>query len=205
MINYSKESKKACIRFGLIDFIKKNKALIICISIIILISLLTGIFTAIKLYNLDNDIDLEDYSIYKLIDGSIYSFSSLILRILSIVIICLLIFVFTLNKYSSILAFLLIIYRTFLITVNCTFLIIKSGLSGLINSLIILPFQIINIIIISIFLIICIMKTKYKKECGYINYNHSKLLILLFVLSVLTCSAETIVLLIFKPTTILVV
>ena len=74
MINYGKESRLLNIKYSIIEFYKKNKIIIFVIGVLLIIALLTGIFTSIKMYNLDKDIDLKKYSIYALLDGSVYSF-----------------------------------------------------------------------------------------------------------------------------------
>lgn len=207
MIDYTKNNYGwARIKFYIQDFFKKNKLIIILLIFVILISLLTGIFTSIKLYNADNDIDLEDFSMYAMIDGGVYSFKYFILRFVSCLIMAGLLFVCSFNLFLNILGICLIVYRSFLVTLNCTFIIIKMGLGGILSSiLIVLPIQILLIALLSLMFIIYINMSKDKKLCGSYDNNYKKLLLILLISMLLLDIVEITLLLIFKPTTILII
>lgn len=206
MSNYYGKSKWLEFKYGFTEFLNKNKWLIIIVSIAIILSLLTGIFTSVKLYNLDNSIDLEQYSMYTLIDGDIYSFRFFLLRFLSCLIMVFLLYVFSLNKFLSILGLALIIYRSFLITLNCTFIIIKLGLNGFISVfLIILPCQLLFIVLLALIFVLLTNMQKIKKECGCAESSQKQALLTLIILLLVVDIVEVILLLIFKPTTILII
>ena len=157
MVNYNGQAKWVAIKYAVVEFWRKNKFLLILLGALILIALLTGVFTSIKLYNLDNDIDLTDYSVKTMVDGSIYSFSYFLLRLLSCLIIIGLLLLFSLNKFMYFLGVSLIVYRTYLITLNCTFIIIKYGVGGILNAiLIVLPCQLLFLFLITIIFVLFI-------------------------------------------------
>lgn len=205
-MNYKSGSKWASIKYAVSDFFNKNKWLIIVLGALLLLALLTGVFTAIKLYNLDNDMDLEEYSMYTLIDGSIYSFKYLLLRLLSCFIVLGLLYVFSLTKYLYVFGFALVVYRAFLITLNVTLIVIRLGISGVLTSLlIILPCQVACVAILALLFVLLMLMTKSKKECSYIPHETSNAFVVLLLAMVLVCVVEAILLLIFRPTTILII
>lgn len=206
MVNYNGQAKWVAIKYTVVEFWRKNKFLLILLGGLILIALLTGVFTSIKLYNLDNDIDLTDYSVKTMVDGSIYSFSYFLLRLLSCLIIIGLLLLFSLNKFMYFLGVSLIVYRTYLITLNCTFIIIKYGVGGILNAiLIILPCQLLFLFLITILFVLFIDMFKQKKECGSVDSGYYKLILYLLLLLLVIDLVEIILLVVFKPTTILII
>lgn len=206
MINYKKESFFANLKYSLIEFYNKNKWLIIIIGLLLAVALLTGIFTSIKLYNLDNDIDLKKYSISAFLDGSVYTFKNLFLRFLSLVLVCGLLFVFSLNIWVAGFGYALLIYRGFLITLNCTFAIIKCGFSGsLFPILIIFLSQVLLICLLGILFIVLLNNARYKKRFGCVLAKDKYKLLYLLITILIVTLVETLLLIIFKPTTILII
>ena len=205
MINYNNQSKWLNFKYAAKEFYSKNKVIIFVVGALILLALLTGIFTSIKLCNLDEDIELKDYSIYILIDGSIYSFKYFILRLVSSLVIVGLLFVFSLKKFLNCFGVALLIYRSFLITLNCTFIIIKLGIGGIMGALlIILPCHLICLTLLFLTFITLLNLAKHKRECGAPNKDLLNLLWALLIGIIIIDIVEIILLLIFKPTTILV-
>lgn len=206
MINYSGQSRLISIKYAVIEFWQKNKFWIILLGSLMLIALLTGIFTSIKLYNLDNDISLDDYSVNTILNGNIYSFSYFLLRILSCLIIASLLYVFSLSKFTYFLGLALIIYRTYLVTLNCTFIIIKLGVGGIISSLlIVLPCQLLFLFVMCTLFIIFMDINKQKKQCGVVDKSSMNLMLVLLFLFLVIDIVEVVLLVIFKPTTILII
>lgn len=206
MINYNKESKLTNIKYSIIGFLNKNKFLIIALGILLIIALLTGIFTSIKLYNLDNDIDLKKYSIHALLDGSVYSFKYFLLRFLSTIIVCSLLFVFSHNVWISILGYALLIYRAFLITLNCTFVIIKCGFSGMFFPLLVIFLsQILLLCLLGVLFIVLLNMAKNKKKFGCVLIQDKIKLVYVLIAILVISLLETLLLVIFKPTSILII
>lgn len=206
MINYNNQSKWLNFKYATKEFYSKNKVIIFVVGALILLALLTGIFTSIKLCSLDEEIELKDYSIYILIDGSIYSFKYLILRLVSNLIIIGLLFIFSLKKFLNCFGVALLVYRSFLITLNCTFIIIKLGMGGIMGALlIILPCHLICLTLLFLTFITFLNLAKHKRECGVLSADLLNLLWALLIGVLIINIVEIILLLIFKPTTILVI
>lgn len=204
MKNYSGQAKWVSIKYSIVEFLQKYKVWLIILISLILISMLTGIFTSIKLYNLDNDIDLSGFSIKTVISGEIYSFGYFLLRLVSCLLVVGLLILFAMNKYIYILGVCLIVYRAYLITLNCTFIVIKCGVGGILNVfLIILPCQILFLMILSTIFLVFIGLFKQKKFGGCEDYN--KLIVWLLILLLVVDIVEILLLLVFKPTTILII
>ncbi|MBE7074426.1 MAG: hypothetical protein E7376_00375 [Clostridiales bacterium] len=205
MINYNKESRLLNLKYACLEFYNKNKILIIILGLFLIVALLTGIFTSIKLYNLDNDIELEKFSMYSIIDGSIYTFRHCLLRMLSSVVMVGLLFIFSLNGFLSLFGYMLLIYRAFLITLNCTFVIISIGLGGIIGCLIIiLPCQLLSLMLQCVIFMIFLNVKKEKKRCGFIDNSHFKKILIFSIVLLIANLLEGGLLIIFKPTTILI-
>lgn len=206
MINYSKESRLANIKYSLLEFYNKNKAIIFFVGITLVVALLTGIFTSIKLYNLDKDIDLKKYSIHALLDGSVYTFKYFFLRFLSLLLMCGLLFVFSLNFWVSGFGYALLIYRGFLITLNCTFAIIKCGFSGMLFPLIIILLsQITLICLLGVLFVFFLNNARHKKKYNCLFQNDKNKILYILLVIFLVALLETLLLIIFKPTTILII
>lgn len=205
-MNYNNNAKWLDIKCTIVEFYRKNRWLIILLGFLLVLALLTGIFTSIKLYNLDNDIDLKGYSVYAVLDGGIYSFKFFVLRFISNLFVVALLCLFCLNKFVSVFGVVLIVYRAFLITLNCTFIIIKQGLGGLFTSIIIVfPCQLICLILLSLIFIILLKLFKSKKECGIYDRNLLSILVVLLIGLLIIDLIEVLLLLLFKPTTIYVI
>lgn len=206
MINYNSQSRLIAIKYAVIEFWQKNKFWIILLGSLMLIALLTGIFTSIKLYNLDNDINLDDYSVNTILNGNVYSFGYFLLRILSCLIIAGLLYLFSLSKFTYFLGLALIIYRAYLVTLNCTFIVIKLGVGGIISSLlIVLPCQLLFLFIMCVLFILFMNINKQKSQCGTVDKSSLNLMLVLLLLFLVVDIVEIILLVIFKPTTILII
>lgn len=206
MINYGRQSFFDNLKYSLLEFYNKNKWLIFTILILLVLAMLTGIFTSVKLFKIDSDIDLEKYSIYALIEGDAYSFKYFLLRYVSVFLICGLLFVFSLTAWLYGLGFLLLIYRCFLVALNCTFLLLKCSFSEFMFPLIVIFLaQILIMLLLAMLYIIFLNLAKNKKRYKYLFPNEKRKVIYTIILLSLAVLIETLLLLIFKPTTILII
>ena len=206
MIDYSKKAKINNIKYSFISFCNQNKLALFFSFLLIIIFLLTGIFTGIKLYNLNSSINFNDYSFITLVSGDIYSVTIFIKRFLSVILVLGLCILFSINKWLRPLGYCLICYRAFLISLNCTFIVIFLGIGGAINSiLIIFPCQIALLTIILFCFITSISAFKIKSLCGKLNnnmLNHILFsIIIVFIINIL----EALLLVTFKSTTLLII
>ncbi|MBQ7884914.1 MAG: hypothetical protein IJ318_02315 [Clostridia bacterium] len=206
MINYQKESRRIGFKYALVEFYNKNKVLIYIMSALLLIALLTGVFTAVKLLKLDGDLDLKKYSIYALIDGSVYTFKYFMLRLLSVSLMAGLLFVFSLAPWVYAFGFVILIYRGFLITLNCTFVIIKYGFSGMMFPLLVVFLaQIVMVALLAVVFILFLNMLKEKKRCGRFLPDYKHKVFTTFLIILIVALVEMLLLFVFKPTTILII
>lgn len=206
MINYGKEIRINNLKYSFLGFYKSNKAKLLILAFLLLLSLLTGIFTAIKLYNINSEVNLLNYSFVTLIDGAIYTFSIFIKRFLSMLLVIGLLILFSLNKYISVFGYLLLCYRAFLLSINCTLIVIVLGIGGAINGiLIILPCHLIEILLMSLIFILGMSACKNKKAYGSFGNGFSKHLTLIIVASLIVDILEILLLYLFKASTILII
>ena len=206
MINYNKVGKFSQIKYALLQFYSKNKLKIIFLIFLIVLFLLTGVFTALKISDIEKALKSTEFSFEAITNGNIYDFSFFIKRYLSILFVMFLLFIFSLNKFISIFGFVLIGYRAFLITLNCTLIIRYVGIGGIINAIvIILPCQILYLLLMSLFFIILCLIQKEKKMCGKANPNYSKCALLTILASFIVNVLELFLLIMFKATTILII
>lgn len=204
MKNYNNQAKWITFKYSVIEFLRKYKFWLIFLGSLILIAMLTGIFTSIKLFNLDNDIDLTEYSIKTMMSGEIYSFGYFLLRLVSCLIVVGLLVLFAMNKFVYFLGVSLLVYRAYLITLNCTFIIIKCGVGGILNVfLILLPCQLLFLSILTILFVLFIGMFKQKKIGGCGEYNN--LILWLLILLLVIDIVEILLLIVFKSTTILII
>lgn len=207
MKNYRLYGMTSNLKYTLLSFFNKNKIKIIIIGCVFLIALMTGVFTSIKIYNIESDFDFGKYSMYTLVDGGVYNIGAFFLRIVSMVIVAVLLCLFSVNGFLSVFGYILVSYRVFLLGMNCSLIIIRFGLSGILNSiLIIFPCQLLAVLVLGLFFIFIRDKKIEMKKCG--ETGSSWLLkIFLYVIGIflIISLVEFLLLLIFKPTTILII
>lgn len=206
MINYTRVGKIANLKYICIHFYKKNILKVFIIAFLIILFLLTGLFTALKITDMEKALKLVEFSFESLIDGDIYSFSFFIKRYSSILLVMALLFVFATNKITCFLGYLLIGYRAFLLALNCTLIVMNMGIGGAINSIIIiLPCQLVQLILMSLFFLIVCSMFNDKKNSGTLNKNYFKPLIYTLIVALLVNIIELLLLLVFRATSILII
>ncbi len=206
MTNYKKIGKFAGLKYSCLHFYNKNKLKFFIITFLIVLFLLTGLFTALKVTNLEKALKLVEFSFESLMDGDVYKLSFFFKRLASILLVMALLFLFSMNKFSAVLGFMLIGYRSFLLALNCTLIVMYMGVGGALNSIvIILPCQLLQLILMSILFIVCIAMFKEKRDCGAINGGLKTCLVYILIASLLVNIIELILLLIFKATSILII
>lgn len=206
MLNYSKISKLSHIKYSLLQFYNKFKLKILITSFLLVVFLLTGIFTALKISNLDDVVKKIGFSFEAILDGDIYSFSFFIKRCLSFLLVLGILYIFSLNKFLNIFGIALLCYRMFLLALNVVLIIRFIGIGSVIIAiLIILPCQLIQLLLLScMFFIFCAIK-KDKKQCGFYSKNYLRCILYLIIASLIVNLIELLLLIIFKATTILVI
>ena len=195
------------LRYTATEFFTQNRYKLIICLLFCLVGLLTGIFTAIKLYNLGDSDVFEDFNLtYQLEDLEKFS-QNFFGRLISYEIVLVLLFVFSLNPIMYLFGWCLLAYRAFLIFINCIMIILVFSFNGIIKSLlIILPCQILMLIVlIAFFVFMCkqIRINKYLKCKKFSNILYP-FLIATLVLTLINL-VEIFLLFIFRSNVILVI
>lgn len=195
------------LKYSLIEFFARNKSKIIICCIFCFIGLLTGIFTALKIYKLDDSDIFESFNLtYQLSDLEKFS-SNFFNRLLSYELVSILLLIFSIHPALNLFGWCLLAYRCFLVAINCVTIILLFSFNGIIKSLlIILPCQIIMIAVLLLFF--CYM-CKHFRDAKYCKSKGIKSvwLPLLVAFGFLTIAnlLETFLLFIFRSNVILVI
>lgn len=201
--SYKKQSFVNEAKYYLTDAFNCSKIKIIITLFVLFVSLLVGIILAFK-YNSDLSMNLlEDYGIVSFVGKGITS--SFFSRLLSILLIMIILFACSFSKFLMPLAVIVLAFRTYLLGFNLCLMFLTYGLPGIFISLfIILPCQVL------IMLAFCCYYFLIIKRCndfsGCISPKE-KLKITLFILLVMValCLSETLLLLIFNASVIIVI
>lgn len=194
-------------KYSIFEFFSQNKFYFIICALFCLVGLLTGIFTAVKIFNLGEEEIFESFNItYQLEDLENFS-SNFFGRLLSYEIVLILLFIFSLNPALYIFGWCLLAYRAFLITINCVMIILIFSFNGIIKSLlIILPCQILMLAVLMLFFCYMCKRMKINKflKCGKFSNILFPILLASLCLSLINL-LETLLLLIFRSSVILVI
>lgn len=195
------------LKYNFQEFFANNKLKIIICLVCCLIGLLTGIFTAVKVYNLGDEDVFDSFNLtYQLSDLENFA-SNFFGRLISYELVMILLLVFSLHSFIYIFGWCLLAYRSFLITINCVMIVLFFSFNGVIKSLlIILPCQLIMLIILVCFFCYMSRQIKINKylKCKKTNNIISPLLITSILLTVVNLF-ETLLLFIFRSSVILVI
>jgi len=206
MIYSTKRSFFCNAKYSFVEWLKKYKILIIISLIILLIGVLTGILTAIKLNNLDADIELSDFSMYSIIDSSIYKFSHIFIRLISVVIFSLLLLLCSIKPFLIPFGLFVLAYRAYLLALNCVFIIINIGFGGyLFLFLIIIPCQLLILSLLVLFYCYLLDIFAEKKKFGCCQKGKVKSIWWFFAIFIIICLLESLLLFIFRPTTMFII
>ena len=205
MQTYSRLNKISNIKYNLTGFFRFNKIKILVLIFIAVLGIFTGIFTATKSgINITN---FQGYNLYIYADGSVFSFDVFFYRMLSHITVLVIISICSYSIFLLPLSYILFFYRAYLIGLNCTFLIILFGFSGIFTSvIIIIPCQIIITFIFIIYFCLMINRAVEKKRFGICNKPKfiNIFLITLLILTLLNF-IETMLLILLNARTIFVI
>lgn len=203
----SKYSRLYGIKYSIRDYFANNKTKLMICCLFCLVGLFTGIFTAFKLQSLGDEDILESFNVvYKIEDFENFSLN-FFSRLLSYTLVLVLLFVFTFHPFLQVFGYLLVAYRSFLVTLNCVSFILIFSFSGIIKSiLIIFPCQLLMILALIVFFCYLCDKIKENKlyACNKLQTIILPILICLIILSLLNL-VETFLLFIFRSNVILVI
>ena len=197
-------SSRFCgLKYKFLDGFKENKKTTFFLVIFVLLGLLTGIFTAIKYSRGASLIAFDDFSLAQYLAGDLGTSDLFFSRLFSSTIFTLIVCFCSCTIFLLPVNFILLTYRSYLVSLNCSLIIIVNGFSGLFSMLIILPCQIISLLIITLFCSYsckrAVLKKKYGRSCKIWDK-----LILTFIALLIVNGLETLLLYLFSSKVILV-
>ena len=194
-------------RYSLKEFCVQNKYKIIFCIVFCLVGLLTGILTAIKIFGIDEEEIFESFNLtYQLDDLENFS-ANFFGRLLSYELVLIILAIFSLHPSLYVFGWCLLAYRTFLIAVNCTMILLWFSFNGVIKALLILlPCQLLMLAVMIAFF--CYVSYQMK-NCKYLKRSRLKSILYPFVIASLLLTIinllETTLLFIFRSNVILVI
>lgn len=207
MRRYSYVGKLSNLKYTILSFLIVNKVKLIAIMFVIAISLLTGIFTAVKYLNGGLVISVKEYGITEFVNGDITTTAIFFKRTLSFTVVLLVLFLCSFYGPLFPISLIVLAYRSFLLGLNVCLIVVLYGFGGIITGiLIIFPMQLLMLILLCCFYLSlrnkCQIKQKYGKGVGL----HPFALFWIFVLVLcLVNLAETLLLIVFSAKVILVI
>lgn len=193
------------IKYKLWENFRENKKTTLILILVASLGIFTGLFTAIRYAQGASLIAFNDFSISRYLSGELGTWSLFFSRIFSSTVVILIISISSLSIFLMPLSFIVIGYRSYLIGLNCSLIIILNGLSGIISCLlIILPCQLAGLLALSIFSSYSCKKSCMKKRYGNCNFKLWNKLLIIFLLLILICAIETLLLYLFSSKIILV-
>ena len=199
--------KFSTIKYQTIDFLYKHKIKIYICAFCLFLGILTGVFTAIKMYNSDATELFDAFNITNSIEEIENFNENFFGRMLSYEIVSFLIFIFSQASILSVFGYCLITYRAFLMSINCVMLVVVYSFGGILKSiLIILPCQLLILVIMSLYF--CYNNFLACDRRKYKNIKAKDFLqpfIIVSVLLTIVNIVETTLLFVFKSNIILVI
>lgn len=194
-------------KFSLISFVRTNSVKIVVLGGFTLLALLTGIFSAVKFLDGDINIIFSDFGLKEFVSGNGGSTTMFFQRMGSITVVMFFLTILSLHSSLFVVGGILIVYRTFLLGLNITFIVIMYGFGGIITGVLIMfPLQLAMLLIMIAFFVIardrCIAKSKYGNRGGI---NIFFLLIMFLLLLAAVNLAETLLLLLTSAKIILII
>lgn len=191
-------------KYNFIDSFKANKKTTFFLIIFLLLGILTGIFTAIRYAKGASLIAFNDFSLSQYLAGDLGTFGLFFNRLFSNTIVTIIICICSSTIFLIPINLIVLTYRAYLVSLNCSLIIIINGFSGIISCLlIILPCQLISLLIITIFCSYSFKRAVLKKKYGSSCKIWDKFLLTFFLL-LITNGIETLLLYLFSSKIILV-
>lgn len=197
-------------RGGIKDFVHRHKVLLLCLLFVSIVAVLTGVFTAIK--NADNysAVWFDNYNIKNFYNSDMGTWDLFFNRFGSYLVCLLIVLISSLNIFLTPFGIVVLVLRSYLVGLNCCFMFLLFGLSGMLTTIIIiLPIQIINLVLLIAFCAQMFIRARNKQKYGtYCVGGEKKTMSIFFiflVLFTLVNAVETLLLFMFSSKIILVI
>lgn len=207
MKNTGFSKRYSSFKYKAFDSFKQNKKVAFFLIIFAVIGLFTGLFAGIRYFNGYTIIDFNDFSISAYLNGELGTSSLFYSRLFSTVMVSIIIWISSISIYLLPMSLIVIIYRSYLLALNCTIIILFNGLGGIISCLfIIIPCQLIAMLLIVMFASYAFKYSYIKRHFGFCNeFKIWKKVMLFFFLILIINLIETLFLFVFSSRVILVI
>lgn len=207
MKNISFSKNYSTFKYRALDSLRKNRKVAFFLILFSVIGLFTGIFAAIRYFNGFTIIDFNDFSVSAYLSGELGNSVLFYSRIFSTIAISIIIWISSISIFMLPVGLVIVIYRSYLLALNCTMIVLFNGLGGIISSLfIIFPCQIITMFLIILFVSYAFRYAYIKRRFGLCNeFKIWKKFIIFFVLILIVNLIETFLLFIFSSKVMLVI
>ena len=186
------------------EMIKDSKMKLIFITVILIISFLTGIIIAAKTHSSYEH--FENFGIVDIRTGGLTT--TFFTRLMSMLLIALILFGCSFTIYTLPIALIFLAYRSYLLGLNICLMVVIYGLPGVIVTLIVaLPCQLLALVALTLFYILMFKTNKDFKSFGGCKVKNQKMKLILVVIIILfaICIVESILLTLFSAKVILVI
>lgn len=197
-------------RGGIKEFFQKHRVLFLFLLFVCLVAVLTGVFTAIK--NADNysAVWFDNYNIKNFYDSDMGTWDLFFNRFGSYLVCLVIVLLSSLNVFLTPFGVVVLAIRSYLVGLNCCFMFILFGLSGMLTTIIIiLPIQIINLLLLVAFCACMFVRARNKQKYGSYCVGNEKKSFVLFLIFLLLFTVvnvvETLLLFVFSSKIILVI
>jgi len=206
MKNYKAYSFSNGIRFSISKSISENSGKILLTVALVLISIFTGVFVAIKTNSSFGLGQLQEINLTDFYTGFIASSSAFTSRFFSLLLNLLLLVAFSFSNFTIFLAEILYIYRGYLFGLNFTLIFIFYGVGSIISAVfIILPCQLLTFAFLILFYFSLLKINLSKQKYGVCETNRF-LFVCLGILAIFLINlTETFLLIILNGRVILVI
>lgn len=194
------------LKYSFSEGFRNNKKTCFLLIIVAFIGILTGVFTAINYCNGATLINFNDFSLCRYLSGELGTLELFFSRFLSYTGVILIVSISSFTVFLIPINFFLIGYRGYLLSLNVSIMVILYGVGGIMTGLlIILPCQLLQLVVIAIYICLANNKAITKKRYGTCNNKLiDKFFIVLIALTIINL-AETLLLTLFSSRIILVI
>lgn len=207
MKNIAFSKKCSSIKYRFFDIFKKNRKIMFFLILFAIIGLFTGLFAGIRYFNGFTIIDFNDFSISAYLSGGLGTSALFYSRLFSTLVVSTIIWISSLSIFLLPASLVIIIYRSYLLALNCSIIVLFNGLGGIVSCLfIVLPCQLIMMFLIIMFASYAFKYAYSKRRFGSCNdFKIWKKFLVFFFLILLINLLETLLLFIFSSRIILVI
>ena len=206
MKNYKAYSFSNGIKFSIAKSIGENKGKIFLSIALILVSIFTGVFVAIKTNSSFGLGQLQEINLSDFYTGFVASSSAFASRFFSLLINLLLLVAFSFSNFTIFLSEILFAYRGYLFGLNFTLIFIFYGFGSLLSAVvIILPCQILTFAFFILFYFSLLKINLTRQKYGVCETNRFLFICLGILFVFLINLAETLLLIILNGRVILVI